>query len=475
MSTLTSLGIGSGLDINKTVSDLVAAERKPAEDRLASRAETYQTRLSAFGALQSALSTFNDSIQGLQKADTFGQRGASSSNTDVFTASADATAQTGSYSVEVTRLASPQKLASPSDMGWSADSAVGTGTLSISVGGSSFDVEIDSEDNTLSGIRDAINDAEGGVTASIINVDDSSGNTESRLVLTADDPGTDNTITVGVSGDGDGNNTDAAGLSALRYDGTASNLTETQTAEDAVIQVDGQTATRSSNRISDVIPGVTLDLVSSAAGESQTLTVSRDDSGVKAALEDMVNGYNALMRTINQLTSYDQASGEASVLLGDATARGLEMQVRQGVTAPVAGAEGDIRSLADLGVGVGDNGRLRIDEGRLDAALRDHPEGVATLFTADAGGVAGRLQAVADSYLGQNGLISARTGGLQDRLEGIAEQRADLERRMANLRQRYLDQFMAMDQIVANMNRMQSQLTQGLRSLPGYINTNEDN
>ncbi|MCS4502802.1 flagellar filament capping protein FliD [Arhodomonas aquaeolei] len=475
MSTLTSLGIGSGLDINQTVSDLVSAEREPAESRLSSKEETYQTKLSAYGALKSALSSFSDSIQGLQKVDTFGQRSASSSDSEVFTASADSTAQTGSYSIEVTKMASPQKLASAGDMGWSEDSTVGTGTLSIGVGGSSFDVKIGSGDNTLAGIRDAINDADGGVTASIINVDDSSGNTESRLVLTADDPGTENTITVGVSGDGDGDDTDAAGLSALRYDSGVSNLTETQTAEDAVIQVDGQTATRSSNSIDDVIPGVTIDLASSAPGETQTLTVGRDDSGVKSALEDMVKGYNTLMQTISQLTSYDKASGEASVLLGDATARGLQTQVRQGVTSPVEGVEGDLRSLADLGLGVGRDGQLSIDEERLNAALEDNPKGVAELFTADSGGVAGRLEEIADSYLGDNGLISSRTDGLQDRLDRIADQRDDLDRRMSNLQQRYLDQFIAMDQIVSDMDSMQSQLTQGLKSLPGYISTNGDN
>lgn len=474
MSTLTSLGIGSGLDINKMVSDLVSAERQPASDRLDSRAKQYNQKLSAYGALQSAVSVFNESVQGLKDAGKFVQRTASSGDSAIFTASATADAQPGNYSVEVVHKAQAQKLISAGDAGWSNDTVIGTGTLDISAGGSSFSVDVNADNNTLAGIRDAINSADGNstVTASIIQVDDSSGNTESRLVLTAKKPGTDNAISVAVSGDGDGNDSDTAGLSALRYDATASNLSENQAAVDAEITVDGQTATRSSNTITDVIPGVTIDLKDTSAGNAETLTVKNNTGAVKSAIQDMVKGYNALVKTLGSLTKYDADTGDAGILLGDAVARGLETQTRQGLMDPVDGLDGSIQSLVDLGISVGDNRQLSIDSEKLDKALSNNLDSVKTLFTSD-NGVGTRLDRITDAYIGKDSVIQNRTDGLQSRLSDIADARSALDRRMSNLKQRYLDQFIAMDQIVAQMNSTQDRLTQGLASLPGYTDPNK--
>ncbi|WP_435104265.1 flagellar filament capping protein FliD [Arhodomonas sp. AD133] len=470
MSTITSLGIGSGLDINKTVSDLVSAEREPVAQRLNEKQQEYETRFSAYGALKSAVSVFRDSLDALGNENTYVQRSAESSNSDIFTANATESALDGSYSIEVLARAQAHKLTSAADKNWSEGSTIGTGTLTVSSGGSSFDVEIDSNNNTLAGIRDAINGAESnsGVTASIINVDNSNGDTEARLVLTADDPGADNAVTVAVSGDGDGNDSDGAGLSALRYDATANNLTESQAATDAEIKVDGQTATRSSNSIDDVIAGVSIDLEKAEPGTVETLTVERNDGDVRTAIDDLVNGYNTLMKTVGNLTKYNKETEEAAVLLGDAATRGLELQLRQGLTDAVSELDGDIRSLADIGVSVGADRQLSVDSERLDTVLSENLDEVKALFTGD-DGVASRLEGITDAYMDEGGVIDSRQEGLQDRLEGIAEQRETLDRRMSNLEQRYLNQFIAMDQIVAQMNATQDRLTQGLASLPGLV------
>lgn len=473
MSTITSLGIGSGLDINKTVSDLIAAERQPTENRLAAAEQEYKAKFSAYGTLQSAVSLFNDSLSGLRNPSTFESRSASSSNTDLFTATASTSAVAGTYEIEVLARAEQHKLMSAADQGWSSDTAIGTGTLDIGVGDSSFQVTIDSSNDTLEGIRDAINEASdnAGVTASIINVDDSGGDTEARLVLTADDPGTANAVTVGVTDD-DGNHTDASGLSTLRYDGTASNLVESNAAADAQIAVDGQTATRSTNTFSDVLEGVTINVEKAEVGTVETLAVTRSSGSVKSEINGMVKAYNALMQTVRGLTKYNSETGQAAILLGDAAARGLEVQARQGLTDLVEGMDGDIQSLADLGITVGTNRQLVVDSDQLDSALEGNLDEVKDLFTSD-DGVAKRLDAITDGYLGSDGILGNRTDGMQARLDDIADQREALDRRMENLRDRYTAQFIAMDQIVAQMNATQDQLTQQLATLPGAPTQND--
>lgn len=327
---ITAPGTGSGIDIAGLVAQLMAAESQPALLRLNTKEARLQADLSAIGTLKSALSQFQDSVKALNDLEVFQTRRAISSDKDLFSVSADTTAVASSYSVEVTQLAESTKLLSGNFS--SETELVGTGTLDISLGAETFQLTIDGSNNTLEGISAAINGAEDnpGVAASIINVDDGSGGTVSRLVLTSDKVGAANTIDIVATDDDALDGFDLAQLNTA-------NLTSIQVAQDAKIKVDGQTATRDSNSFSDVITGVSFTLNKADVGVVETLKVSLDTANVKAKVNTFVNAYNSLADTMKQLSAFDPETGSAGALQGDSLLRGAQSQIRQTLTSGVSG------------------------------------------------------------------------------------------------------------------------------------------
>lgn len=190
----------------------------------------------------------------------------------------------------------------------------------------------------MAGIRDAINAAPDnkGVTASIINVDDGVGGTVSRLVLTSNNTGTTNELTVTASDD-DGNNTDATGLSQL----ISSNMLETSVAQDALVKINGFDVTRPSNTITDAVDGLTLNLKAASPGTPVSVGVSLDKSAISKTVGEFVDAYNKLGSVIRSLGSYDAQSKEAGSLLGDSMLRNLQSQLRSDMGNPVTTATGN--------------------------------------------------------------------------------------------------------------------------------------
>ncbi len=446
---ITAGGIGSGIDVNGLVQQLVAAEGQPATQRLDRREANIQADLSAFGSLKSALSRFQTAVKALQSQDNFLKQTATSSNTELFSATADKDAVAGSYSVEIQKLAQAAKVRTDS---FQTDEAIGTGNLNISLGSSSFNLAITDENNTLAGIRDAINAAEDnpGVRASIINVDGGS-----RLILTSDELGAANDISLTAT---DNNGADAFDLARLN------NITSIDAAQDAVILVDGQQISRGSNSFSDVIAGVTFNLVKAEEGTVETLTIKQDDAAVRSRVESFVSAYNTLNNTINQLSSFNADTGAAGVLLGDSSLRGVQTQLRQTLTDAVQGL--DISTLAELGVTTNqDNGNLQIDTDRLDSALNTNFASVANLFASE-NGIAKRLDSVLQRYTSTDGVLDLRTDGLRSQLDRITDDRERLADRLESLEARYRAQFTAMDQLVAQLQSIGGFLTQQLSNLP---------
>ena len=256
MPSIVSTGIGSGLDISGIVQSLVAAEGQPVELRIGQKEARAQSRLSAFGSLKSALSDFRDKLDAMKTADKFLTRKALSGNEDVFTASTNSNATPAKYDIEVVQLAQSQKLTSGAFAG--ADAVVGTGTLLVSLGAATASIEITDQNNTLAGIRDAINEKldNPGVAATIVNAANGS-----YLILSSDTTGTASPITVTQSG-GDG------GLSVLEYDPVNGNtsLTESIAAQDALVRIDGLDVVSSTNSVEGAIEGVTLESVGGQPG-----------------------------------------------------------------------------------------------------------------------------------------------------------------------------------------------------------------
>ncbi|MGE5523031.1 MAG: flagellar filament capping protein FliD [Rhodospirillaceae bacterium] len=390
---ISSPGIGSGLDINGIVTQLMNVE-KQSVTKLDTKEATLQARISAYGSLKSALASFQSAASALAGSAKFTSSKATVTDTTVLSAGGGASAVPGSYSVEVTALAQAHKIKSTAFAGTAA--TVGTGTLTIAFGtydsiGNTFTVNpdkpatsitIDSSKSSLAGIRDTINAANAGVTASIVN--DGTGN---RLVLSSNATGAANSIKVTVTADGDANNTDNAGLSQLAYDPTAAtgsgkNMTQTVAAVNAAVVIDGMTVSKASNTIDDAIEGVTLNLVKTNVDEPVTLTIARDTAGARAGIETFVKAYNDLNKTITDLSKYDAANKRASVLTGDATLRTVQSRLRAVLSAPLDSAGGGYTRLSEIGVTFQKDGTLALDTGKLDAALKDTTKDVSTLFAA---------------------------------------------------------------------------------------------
>lgn len=443
-------GIGSGLDIGGLVSQLVAAEAEPVNARLNNKETSLESELSAFGTLKSALSAFQISVKKLEDAKSFQVYTSSSSNENIFTASTDTTAVAGSYSIEVIQLAQAEKLRSVDFV--DSSEVVGTGTLDISLGSDTFQLTIDSTNNTLAGIRDAINAAvdNPGISASLITVDSGT-----QLILSSDKVGASNTISVAAIDDASGD-----GFDLTRLD--SANLTSLQAASDATIKIDSQTVTRDSNSFSDVVSGVTFNLVSAQAGTINTLSVTSDTQTIKSDIESFVTNYNTLVGVMKGLSNYDISTQVAGPLNGDSVVRGIEGSLRQARSAVIPGA---FSSLSSLGITLGDSGSLKIDDTVLDANIASSLSDVKQFFSAS-DGIAQTFSAAVSGYVESNGIIDTRRDGLQNRLDGIDDQRDALTRRMAALEARLNAQFTAMDILVSQLRNTGTFLTQQLQSLP---------
>ena len=456
MASIVSTGIGSGLDIAGIVSSLVAAEAEPVELRIGQNEAKAQSKLSAFGSLKSALSDFRDKLDVMKSADKFLTRRAISANEDIFTATAGTTALPAQYDLEIVQLAQSQKLTSGAFA--DADAVVGTGTLTIGVGGVTADIEITAENNTLSGIRDAINASidNPGISATIVNADSGS-----YVILTADKTGLANEITVTQTG-GDG------GLSALEYDpGLGLNaLTETIAAQDALVRIDGLDINSSTNTIDGAIQGVTLDLFAGTQGSTEKITIENDESAARTLVEDFVASYNALVSTFDLVTDYNAESESAAPLLGDSTVRGIRDQIRRELSQAVNDINAPFGTLAEVGIETQLDGTLSINDSQLSDILAEDFVKFGQLFsTTD--GFATRLYDLSDGFLRSDGIIETRSAGLQTQIDGFTDERDSLNERLASLETRLLRQFNALDSLLAQLNSTSSFLAQQLDNLPG--------
>jgi len=461
MTTIKTSGIGSGLDIAGLVQQLVAAEAVPVQTRIGQQEARAQAKLSAFGSLKASLAQFRDKLDGMKNIDTLLTRTASSGSEDLFGVTAGQSALPASYSVEVLQLAAAQKLTSAAFT--ATDAIVGTGTLTVSVGENTFDVEITDENNTLSGIRDTINNAlqNTGVSATIVSAD-----AGSYLILTGDKTGASNNMTITQTG-GDG------GLSALEYDpGNGLNsLTESLAAQDALVRIDGFDILSETNTIDGAIEGVTLNLLQSDPGVLDTLVIANDENAVRQTIVSFVTSYNNLIDTFDQLTNFDADAESAAPLLGDSTIRGIRDQIRREFSVTVEDLDASFSSLSEVGIEIQLNGKLEIVDEELNAILASDFSKLGQLF-ANTDGYATRLFKMVDGFLQTDGIIETRTDGLNSTIDDFSDQRDALGERLALLESRLFRQFNALDALVGELTLTSSFLTQQLANLPGFTRPN---
>jgi flagellar hook-associated protein 2 len=455
MPAITSAGIGSGLDIEGLVSKLVSAEGQPVSLRLNRKDAELKADLSAFGSLKGALSAFQTSVQGLKDVSAFQAHTATSSNTDLFTVTANGSAVAGSFSIKVEQLAQSAKMRSGD---FSSDTALpGAGMLTIGLGAASFTISVAS-DTTLAGVRDAINQASDnpGIKATIIKVDSGS-----QLVLTSDKVGAANVISIGAT------DTDAADGNDLTRLSTAS-LTSIQTASDAIIYIDGQKVTRAGNSFSDVISGVTISLKKADPLKTETLSIDLDKASAQSKVNDFIKAYNSLVSTMSSLSSYNAQTKQGGPLLGDSILRAVQNQIRQALSNPVQGMTG-VSTLTEIGIKTNKSGVLELDATKLDSVIASSFDAISKLF-ASTNGLATRLDGVLKNYLSSDGALSSRVDGVNKQIRGIADQQDKLNIRLAALEARYRKQFNAMDALLGQLQSTSSYLTQQFSSLSGSTN-----
>ena len=439
---ITAAGVGSGLDIENIVSQLMSLERRPLV-ALQQKTNATQTSISSFGNLKSAISSFQDKMQELGSLDAFRKFAVTSSNEEALTASADGDAAAGIYSIDVLRLAQNHKQGS-NELNETATVGGGAGdslTLTVGTGSSTIDL---SSARTLTSLRDAINSAADnpGVTATILNT----GNGNQRLIVTADESGYDGRVQLSSSSSAIET---ALGFATTNRDELGDPIGDLAQL-DAAYRVDGFDLTASSNRVSDAIDGLTLELKGIG---SSTLALERDNEAIEESAKSFVEAYNALLDTINDLRGDE--------LAGDSLLPGIARALR-GVlnTAPV-GLSGEFSALSQVGIRTNaQSGRLEIDSDDFADALDNDFSAVAQLFANDDQGFAFRFDAMADYYLGTDSPIDSRVDGLNARVRRLGNEESSLEFRLERKEAALRAQYASLDSLIGGLQSTSTFLLQ---------------
>ena len=390
-----ALGVGSSLDVNSLVTQLMAAEQQPIA-ALATKEAKYQSQLTAYGSLKGALSTFQSSVAALSNPTKFTAVSASITDTSLATVSASSSAIAGVYSVSVDQLAQSQKLQSSALSATST--TLGSGTLTISFGTYTYNnnapptingftlnpdkatktVTIGPSQSSLSGVQNAINAANVGVSANIIN-----NGTGYHLVITSTDSGISNAVRITVADSSDSDNTDVLGLSRLTYNPAGSpaitRLTQSIEPKNALLTVDGISISKASNAITDAIAGVNLNLQKSG---TSNMTVKQDTASIQSAVQAFVAAYNSLNSTISNLSKYDLVNKKAAVLTGDSALNSLKSELKAVFNTPLSKAGGGLTTLSDVGIIFQKDGTLALNTSKLNSVMNDPSKDVSTLFAA---------------------------------------------------------------------------------------------
>lgn len=487
--------IGSGLDVEAIVKALVDADIAPKTNALDRKEAGLSAQLTALGTLKSSLSTLDTSLTGLGDGTAFSLL--SIDAPDAVTVLQTGSPSTGQYSIDVNSLAASQVLASGGFA--SASTVIGTGTLTFKIGDPTYSsgsagaysafaedvsktvsVTIDSSNNTLSGVRDAVNASNAGVTASLV-VD----GTQTRLLFTSDVSGAETAMSIVVDDD-DANDTNTSGLSQLAYNldssggspSFVSNLSEARSSQDASFVLNGLALTNSSNSIAGLIDGLdfTLNKVTSSA---ETILIKEDSTLIEQKIQDFVDAYNSYQSTLSSLMDYTDAAGALS---GDSTARRIQSAIRSATTGVVDLTGNAYTALSDIGVTSDQDGKLSLKSADLQAALSANPNDVKRLFAGattstnladntDDTGLADLLKISIDTYINSStGMLVSRETRIEDSIDDIADDRLDVIARMASLEERYTRQFTAMDTLVGRLQNTSDFLTNQMDAIKAAAN-----
>ncbi|WP_417070720.1 flagellar filament capping protein FliD [Niveibacterium terrae] len=470
MASISSLGAGSGLDLEGLVTKLMATEQQPVT-LLQSKESKVLAKVSAYGQIKSTVSSLQDAASALASKAIYSATSATSSSSAVVSAASTSSAAAGSYSVTVNALAQGQRISSAAGSTPSVSAGsltIQLGTYTTTSGTTSFTAAspaataIKFSGSSLTDLRDAINAAKTGVTASIVN---DGGN--SRLVLQSDGMGKATAFKL----------TGTDGLSSLSFDastGASSSFTSLQTAQDASINVQGIDITRSSNTITDAIDGVTLTL-NSTSSTAATIKIAKDSSQATTLINSFIDAYNASVSTISSLTSYDSTNKVSSTLTGDSSAKGIRNMLRSTVTQGITLSDGSTMRLSDLGISLQKDGTLKLETAsKLSSALSTKADKVAEFFagTNTTKGLSSLVNTTTKSMIGVGGSLVGTVDNLNSSVKDIDKQIANWNVRLTAIEKRYRAQFSALDTAISGMKSTSSYLTQQLTALSKLNSSN---
>ena len=474
MATISSPGIGSGLDINSIITQLVAVEQVPLT-KLKAEGSSLQTKLSTYGKVQSGLSALRDAASALTRTDTWGQTVGTSSDASAVAVTTSATTKTGNYTLEVQRLAAAQSNAT--GVFASADSPVGEGTLHIELGtwgagqtsftpkagATAVDITVGPGAESLAQLRDRINASGAGITASVLT--DASG---ARLVLRSTATGAANGFRIGVV-DTDGNNTNAAGLSALAFDPSAGVLTMAQAlaAANAAATLNNLPIESASNTLANVLDGMTLTLGKVTTAPVQ-VSAAQDNTSIRKTMDSFVTAYNDLNKLLADQTKYDAATKISGGLQGDSAAVSIRSQMRALVGA-TSGASTMFTRLGDIGFDVKLDGSIALSDTKVNNALANLAETKKLFANSDLlvpgnNGIAVRMRALADRMIGIDGTVSTRSEGLRKRIDLNQDRQEALSDRIAMIEKRLRAQYTALDKAMGQLSGLSSYVTQQINA-----------
>jgi flagellar hook-associated protein 2 len=470
VGSVSSAGIGSGLDVNTIVTQLMAVEKRPLT-QLQTQATALNSQVSTFGKLQSYFSALQDKAKALTGSTLWAATTASSADASAVGVSTGTNAAAGSYTVSVQTLASAQTVtAAPLA---ASSSTLNAGTLTIELGtwtgvpGSPFlakpdttpvTVTVGADETSLATIRDKINAASAGVTASIVT--DASG---ARLSLRSTATGAENAFRISVAETVD-DGVAGTGLTALAYDaaGGSSQMTRSESAASAAATINGIAITSASNTLSNVIDGLSISLLKKTV-DPVIVSVATDTTSIKKGVTDLVSAFNDLASFLHAQMAYNAASKTAGPLQGDQTASGLQQALRN-VLNQASTASATFTRLSDVGITMKQDGTLEVASTKLDNALNNLPELKKLLATNGAdtasSGFALRWKSLADAALSTSGTFKTRTNSLNDRLSRNGKSQDALQMRLAQTESRMRAQYTALDTKMSQLNNLSSYMTQ---------------
>ena len=425
MASVSSLGIGTGVDLQNMLTQILAAERAPIT-RIDSQISSVKSKISIYGTLNSKLDALKTAAETWQFPSRLSAVAASSSETSVVGASASYNAAIGSYTMEVTQLASTQKSYSDS---YAAGTTFGAGSIEISVGGSAaISVPIDA-DSTLSQVSAQINSAKAGITATVVTTGDGS----QRMILTGDKPGAANSFTLtstAIPSSGQPLEVTALSEAEIAVANAADGLMRTA-AKDAKMKIDGIEVTSSTNTFSESIQGLTL---TAASLGTSTVTVKTDPAKITSAVQAFVDAYNEVAKVIKSNSGYDAATKTGQALSGDSAARSVLSilgTVRTETPAGISGAT--LTALHEIGVTIQQSGELKLDTVALEKVISEKPNDLASLMQAFGEEFATTIM----DLQGSGGTVGARISSLNDSVSRFNVSKENMEERISLVEKRY--------------------------------------